>query len=86
MIIKASNIFLSPKNTGDQAKFSPNWIKKKVNGKRFSCVIPPLKKIKNEAAIIMYKTIHTGVNIHSGGFKKGLFKLSYQVIFCIFIV
>lgn len=71
-------MFFIRKKTGDQAKFNASWIKKKVNGNRFCFVIPPFKNNKKEIPIIMYKTIHTGVKIQSGGLKKGLFRLSNQ--------
>ena len=82
-ITNANIIFFIPKNTAGQAKLRANWIKKKVNGKRFPFVIPPFKNNKKEIPIIIYKTIHTGVKIQSGGFKKGLFKLSNQSMFFI---
>lgn len=77
-IAKAKGIFCIAKNISDQAKLRISWIIKNINGAFFSLVIPPFKKRRKDNAIIMYKMLQTGVKIQSGGFKKGLFKLSYQ--------
>ena len=86
IIINPPNKFCRPKKINGQEKFNNNWIKKKVKGTLFSLVIPSFINNKNELIIKIYKTIQTGVKIQSGGVKKGLFKLLYQSMFCIYLV
>ncbi len=80
---RAPPIFSRPKNTGGQAKFKSICIMKKAKGSLFSFVIPPFIKSIKEIAIRMYKTVHTGANSQSGGFKKGLLRLSNHSVFFI---
>ena len=77
-VANAKGIFCITKNIGDHAKLRISWIIKNTNGIFFSLVIPPFKKRRKDSVIIMYKMPQTGGKIQSGGFKKGLFKLSYQ--------
>ena len=78
-------MFFSPKKTGVHAKFNPSWIKKNIRGIFLLSFFLLFKNKNNEKNIIMYKTIQTGVKIQSGGFKKGLFKLSNQSMFSIYL-
>ena len=74
-IISAASIFFSPKNTGDQLKLRSSCIINKASAAAFppsfSGGVSASRNKNSETNISMYKKLHTGAKIQSGGCRAG---------------
>ncbi|MCQ2958406.1 MAG: hypothetical protein MJ180_05860 [Candidatus Gastranaerophilales bacterium] len=72
---KARKIFCQLKNIIVHIIFKNNCAPKNNKGTIFDFVNPLFKNKIKDIAIVIYKIIHIGINIQSGGESHGEFKL-----------